>query len=138
MDRTDRGRIDHWEQLDQLLTDLGCAPTTVLLLDAENGLLYLERCFVGMAVGAACFILKAFDPGVSVAIEDFVSGLATDAKLAACHRHLLAFKDTCNKTKSFIHVVTLIPRHQESPPNAAMCNLCARNKALPMCPKGHF
>ena len=63
------------------------------------------------------------------------AGLATYAELSTGHGHLLAFQDTGNKTKSLVHVVSLIPRHLKSPPNAEMCNLCARNKTVPMCPK---
>ena len=110
----------------------------MLLLDTQNGLLDLERRLVGVPIRAAGLVFEALDASIFIPTEDFIARLAADTKLTASHGHLLAFEEACNETKSLIHMVTLIPRHLEIPPNAEMCNLCARNKMEPMCPKAHF
>ena len=90
-----------------------------------------------MAIGTSGAVLESLDTGFPLSVADLAAGLATYAELSTGHDHLLAFEDSGNKTKFFVHVVSFIPRHLESPPNAEMCNLCARNKTVPMCPKAH-
>jgi hypothetical protein len=135
VDRADRGRRQHGELFLELLLNLRRTPGAVLLLEPQDRLLDLEGRLVGMPIGAAIAILEPFDARFSIAVVDLVARLAADAELTTGDAHLLAFEDTGDETKSLVHAVTLIPRHLESPPNAEMCNLCARNKTVPMCPK---
>src|SRR6266852_5208952 len=64
--------------------------------------------------------------------------LAGDIELPAQHRHLLAIKQSGNKSEPFVHFVTLLPRHLRLPqmPESVtyvpgmMCNLCVRKDTL--------
>lgn len=127
VDGADRGRLDHRQPPGQLVADLGCAPTGIVPLDADNGLLDLEGQFVRVTVRTPGPVFQSADSERLVAVEDLVAGLARDAELPAYPRHLLAIEKPGYKTKTFIHRSTLFPGHRKFPPNASLCNLCARN-----------
>jgi len=118
---------DHRIDLDQLLTDLGCAPARVIPLEPQYGGLYLERQLVGMPIRASIPVLQPPETVILVAVVDLVARFTGDAEFPAQDGHLLAVEQAGHKSESFIHMITLIPGHLRTSPNAGLCNLCARN-----------
>jgi hypothetical protein len=98
----------------------------MILLDAENSLLNLKGQPVGIAVRRSVSILKSQKTDIFVAIKDFISCFAANPKLAANNGHLLAIEELGHQSETFVHTITLFPRHLGPSPNALMCNLCVR------------
>ena len=68
---------------------------------------------------------RPLNPAVPVASVDLVARLAGNPELCAQRRHLLAIEKAGNKPETFIHDVTLLPRHLP---------LLSRGKESPMSP----
>ncbi len=83
--------------------------------DAQYGALDLEGQLVGLSVGSSAAIVQAVQAAVFVAVKDLVTGDAGNAELPAHGSHLLTLEQAGNKSESFIHWFTLIPRHLGSP-----------------------
>ena len=107
----DRRRVDIRIKAPQLVPDLGRAPARLVLLEAHDLGLDLERQLVGLAVGSAGAVGEALQADLVVAREDLVAGLARDAELATKPRHLLPIQQPGHKFEPFIHRVTLLPGH---------------------------
>ena len=105
---------------------LGAPQLGSLALELHDQLLDLQRQLVGLPVGSSTAIGEPFEPAVLIALEDLVAGLARDIELAAQRRHLLAVEQSGDESKTFIHFVTLLPRHFALP---------QRPEVLPMCPE---
>ena len=114
----DRRRVDIRIKAPQLVPDLGRAPARLVLLEAHDLGLDLERQLVGLAVGSAGAVGEALQADLVVAREDLVASLAGDAKLTAHHRHLLPIQQPSDELEPLIHVVTLLPGHFCSPAKA--------------------
>jgi hypothetical protein len=54
---------------------------------------------------------QALNPAILVASVDLVARLARDPELRTQLRHLLAIEKAGNKPETFVHDVTLLPRH---------------------------
>jgi len=80
-------------------------------LELDDGLLDLEGELAGMPVGSAGAIRQPISPTVLVPAENLVASLAGDLELPAQHCHLLPVQQTGHKPQSFVHLVTLPPRH---------------------------
>jgi len=92
------------------------APGIALLLDAEDRSLDLAGQAIGLPVGSPAMVIQAVKAAVLVAVEGLVAGNSADAELPAKRRHLLAFEELGDETKSLIHRFTLFPGHPGSPP----------------------
>ena len=93
----DRRRVDIRIKAPQLVPDLGRAPARLVLLEAHDLGLDLERQLVGLAVGSAGAVGEALQADLVVAREDLVAGLAGDPELATRHRHLLPVQQVGNE-----------------------------------------
>jgi hypothetical protein len=116
VDRAGSGRSDHGIFLDQFVTNLWGTPTLMTLLNPQNRLLYLEGRFVGMPIRTSGLIFQTTNTDILVAIKNLVAGLTGDAKLPTHHRHFLTIEKLSHKPETFIHSITLFPRHLESSP----------------------
>ena len=112
----------------QSFTDLRSAPSRELLLDRDDELLDLHRQLVCLPVGTSGAIGQAVEPGVPVAVEDLVAGLARDAELTAQRSHLLAVEETGHESQTFVHLAPLLPGHGLLPSHCG-------GKVLPMSPE---
>jgi len=65
------------------LSDFGCAPARLLMLETHDLRFNLERQLVGMAVWPARAVVQAVQADVIVASKDLVAGLTGDAELPA-------------------------------------------------------
>src|SRR5579864_2758817 len=92
MHRADRGRAYVRIKPGQSFPDLRGSPTRLVLLDAHDQRLDLDRELIGMAIGPARAVSEPFQACRVVACEDLVAGLAGDAELPAQPRHLLAIQ----------------------------------------------
>ena len=97
----------------QLFADLGRPPARMVALDAQDRSLHLVRQSVGMTIGPAAAIVQSLQTAVAIAIEDLVSGDPGDTKLPAHDRHLLTLQQPGYKSNTFIHRLTLSPRHSK-------------------------
>jgi uncharacterized protein len=91
---------------------------------------------IRLPVRSSAAISQPFQSAVFVSLEDLVAGLARDIELAAQHRHLLAVEQAGYKSKSFVHLATLLPRHFGLP-KGLKCYPCVRKEVLPLSREGH-
>src|SRR5215469_11607283 len=85
-----------------------------------------------MQKSTAATIREPLHATLLVAIEDFITGLTGDSKLAAEFRHWLSPQPPRHKLKSLIHHRTLLPRHHSLPErgksvtyvSGTICYLC--------------
>ncbi len=122
----DRRTVHVRVQPSELLADLGRTPVRVLLLETNNQLLDLHRQLASLAVGSAATVGQAIDATIFITIEDLVAGLAGNAELTAQTSHLLAIKQSGDKSETFFHNIALLPGHGTFS--------CKKEKVLPMCP----
>ena len=99
---------------------------TKLLTGPYDQLLDLERPLVDLPVGPSRAIGQSFQAAILVAAEDLVAGLSGNTELTAQPGHLLTIEQTGNKSETFFHFMTLLPRHFA---------LSQTEKVLPMCPE---
>src|ERR1700733_10723619 len=81
---------DIGESANEALANLAGTPAGMLTLHVQNIVFHLEGKLVGVAIGTPASIGQSLHPTFLVAVEDFVPGLAGDAKLPAKFRHWLA------------------------------------------------
>jgi hypothetical protein len=72
----------------------------------------LEGQLIGLAIVSPRPVSVALEPGLLVAAEDLVAGLARDAELPAEGRHGLTVEAAGDETKTLVFHVTLLPRHR--------------------------
>jgi hypothetical protein len=96
------------------------------MLQPHNQGLNLERQLVGMSVRSSASVCQALKTCVFIPLKDLVTRLARDTELPAQRRHLLALKQPGDKLHTFIHHVTLPPRHPTLLAKGQKCNLCLR------------
>jgi hypothetical protein len=101
MHRADRGRVHIRIKPGQSFPDLGRPPARLVLLDAHDQRLDLDRELIGMAIGPARAVGEPFQAGRVIAGEDLVAGLAGDAELTAQRRHLLAVQQPSSAILKF-------------------------------------
>ena len=111
MNRADRRRMHIRIKPRQSFADLGRSPTRLVLLQAHDQRLDLDRQLVGMAIGPARAVGKPFQARRVVTCEDFVAGLARDAELSAQARHLFSVQKLSNELQTLIHGSTRLPGH---------------------------
>src|SRR5207302_2348279 len=75
---------------------------------------------------------QSFEPAVLVALEDLVTGLARDIELAAQRRHLLALEQSGHESETFIHLVTLLPRHFALPQSPEVLPMSPEQTVTPV------
>ena len=115
VDGADRRRLDHRELADQLVADLRGSPGRIVTLDAQNAALDLEGQLVGVPIRPPASVGEGIEAAFLVAVEELVARDARYAKLPAQRRHLLSLQNAGDKAKTFIHGLTLIPRHSGAP-----------------------
>lgn len=113
-----RGRLDRRKQLDQFVPYFRGAPGTVLLLESENLPLDLEGRLVRVAIRRSGPVFQPGQSLVLVSVKQLISGFTGNAELTAKRGHLFAIEQAGNKTKTFIHLITLFPGHLGISPNA--------------------
>lgn len=69
------------------------------------------------------------DSLIFVAAIDLVAGLTGNAELTAQASHLLTIKQPGDKSETFFHDITLLPRH--------VTLSRKKEKVLPLCQEGH-
>src|SRR5271169_7248006 len=99
----------------QAFADLARTPEGLVPLEGEDGGLHLRRQLVAVAPGPARTVGQSFQTGFLVAVKYLVAGLARDGELATQRRHLLPIQQARDKTHTFIHNRTLLPRHHSLP-----------------------
>src|SRR5438067_8057109 len=109
--RADRRGLDIGVQPRQSLANFGSAPAGFFALEANDQFFNLQWQLIGLPAGAATAIAKRGDSAVLEPPVELVASLARDIEFATQNGHLLAVKQTRYKSKSFIHFVTLLPRH---------------------------
>jgi len=92
MHRADRGRVHIRIKPGQSFPDLRRPPARLVLLDAHDQRLDLDRELIGMAIRPARAVGEPFQACRVIACENLVAGLAGDAELTAQPRHLLAIQ----------------------------------------------
>ena len=83
----------------------------LLPFDRYDRGLHLFRQLVGIAERPARAVTESFQTALFVPLEDLISGLARDPKLAAQRSHAFAIFQTNHKPHSFVHNRTLLPWH---------------------------
>jgi hypothetical protein len=121
---------------DHPLPDLRRAPAWLVLLQARDQRLDLERQLIGVAIRPPRAVGQPFQADLVVAGEDLVAGLARDAELPAQRRHLLPVQRSGNKPQPFIHGPTRLPGHLALPQKARLCNPCLRYELSPLSQEG--
>ncbi len=102
-------------------------PGCMLVLEAQDAALDLDGKPVGLAIGAPRTVIQTVQATFLVAIVDLVAGDPRYAELTAKGRHLIPFKQPGNEFETFVHWLTLFPRHSGSP-KCEMCKPCDRYK----------
>jgi hypothetical protein len=143
VDRAGRRRLNNGKLFDQLVTNLGGAPTPMFPFDSQDRLLNLEWRFIGMSIRASGPVFQPTNAKILIAIKYLIAGLTGDTKFPAYQCHFLTIEKPGYKLESFIHSVTLFPRHLESSPKCLncvtyvpgiTCNLCVgKFNALLLC-----
>src|SRR5262245_41937616 len=80
---------------------------------------------------------QPFESTILIAVEDLVAGLARDIEFPAQRRHLLALEQASHEAKSFIHLVTLPPRHFAPPQRPEVLPNVPGMKCYPSLRKGN-
>src|ERR1700687_2806053 len=120
----------------QAFANFARAPVRLLAFKVEDGCLHLRRQLVAVTPGPARTVRQGLQTRFFVAVKNLVAGLARDSELPTQGRHLLPFQQTGDKTKTFLHNRTLLPRHHFLP-SGRKCHLCVRYKLSPMCQAAH-
>jgi hypothetical protein len=115
VDRTDGWGVHIRIEPRELVPDLRRAPARLVLLEAHDLRLDLERQLVGVPIGPARAIREPVQADLVVAREDLVAGLTGDAELGARHRHLLPVQQSSNELQTLIHGFTHLPGHLALP-----------------------
>ncbi len=111
----------------------------MLLLNAENSFFNLKGQSVGISVWGTASILKPLNPDFFISMKNLVACFAGDSKLTANRRHFLAVEKLCNQSETFVHMITLFPRHWGPPiclkcvtyVSGILCNLSVRKLTGP-------
>src|ERR1700730_6486607 len=78
------------ESADETLADFAGTPAAVLTFDVENKILHLKRKLMSIAEGAPASVRQPLHAAFPIAIENLVTGLASNSKFPAKFRHQLA------------------------------------------------
>ena len=77
------------ESADETLADFAGTPAAVLAFHVENKILHLKRKLMSIAVGAPTSIRQPLEAAFLIAIENLVTGLASNSKFPATFSHKL-------------------------------------------------
>jgi hypothetical protein len=110
----------------QPLANLGGAPARKFMLEAHDPLLNDRRQAIGVPVGTTAPIGEPVGAAIPIAAIDFVASLARDAELLAERCHRLPVEQAGDEPETFVHDVTLLPRHAPS---------LSRGQVSPMSPE---
>src|SRR5436189_6469640 len=109
MHRADRREVRTGKLPPQLLANLRRAPARILPLQTDDHGLKRRREPIRLPVRSSAPVGEGLDAAVLVAVEDLVTSLPRNPKLAAQRRHLLALEQAGDKPESLVHDVTLLP-----------------------------
>jgi hypothetical protein len=108
--------------------------TTELPFEPHDQLFDRERQLIGLTKRTPAPIRQAWRATILVAVVELIAGLPRDPELRAERRHLLAVEEPGDKPHTFVHDVTLLPRHAPSSRrgksvtyvSGILCYLCLR------------
>src|SRR6516164_5808174 len=113
MDGADRGTLcrQHRVLPPKSLPNFGRTPRRIVLFEPDNESLGRQRQLIRMALRPATPIGQTINATAFIAVVNLVARFPRDPELLAQPGHLLAVEQTGNKPETFVHDMTLLPRH---------------------------